>query len=607
MCGISGVVNRERPADNTVLRAMAQRLTHRGPDEHGTYVDRRVGLAHTRLSIIDVAGGQQPLYSPDKNIVVVANGEIYNHVELRAELEARGHRFATHSDCETIVHAYAEYGLDCVDRLVGMFAFALYDRNAARVVLARDRLGIKPLFLARLTDGFAFTSELKALHALPGYQPQIDPQGLGQYLQTQFTSGRGTVLADVERVLPGEIVCLDSKDLTISRRQYWSARNIEPTDIDFATASRQFDDLMHTVMRQHMRTDVPYGLFLSGGVDSSVLLALLSRFSELPIRSFSVGFPKGQVADELPNAERMARDFDSDHSVLRPDPAEMLNRLPACVWAADELMQDFANLPTAMLAEHAGRELKVVFTGEGGDEVFAGYGRYRMPALERAARSLLARGTGGFRVRGIYRGAWPGRLFAPNLREAARHWRAPIVDAWGDTPDTWSTLQKMQYTDLVTALPDNLLVKVDRMLMGWGVEGRVPLLDHRVVEFGLALPDKLKIENRQGKAFLRRWAEAYLPKESLWRRKRGFYVPVGRWMQDSALLDRLAASLSDSAGVGTWFDTAGVKRLIAAQRSGGRHTRPLWTLLQFAVWHRLFIEGDGSRPAPDADPLTFIS
>jgi asparagine synthase (glutamine-hydrolysing) len=605
MCGIAGLFLRGSDADAAVLARMAASLGHRGPDDQGVHLDGRLGLAHTRLSIIDLNTGHQPLFAQDGDLALVANGEIYNHIELRAELEGRGYRFSTHSDCETILHAYAEYGPDCVDHLYGMFAFALYDRSRQRLVLARDRLGIKPLFLRHTHNGVAFASELKTFKALPDLSFEIAPAGLVQYLQSQFTTGRDTIVQGVERVLPGEIVTVEEGQL-VQRRSYWSPRAVEPLATDFDTARERFDGLMETVMRQHMRTDVPYGLFLSGGVDSSILLALLTRYSEHPVRSFSVGFPNSSIVDELPTAEKLAARFGADHTVLEADRSAMLQRLPYAVWAADDLMQDYANLPTSMLAEVAGRERKVVFTGEGGDEVFAGYGRYRMSGLERGIRALLAPGTGGFRTRGVLRGHWPGQLYGPALADVQDAWRQPFLNAWRESAGGWSAVQRMQYTDLTTALPDNLLVKVDRMLMGWGVEGRVPFLDHRIVEFGLALPDDLKIRGNQGKTFLKRWAEGFLPHDALWKRKRGFAVPVGDWMR-GAYLDRLAAVLPDHPAIRTWFRPEAVRQLADHQHRRGGVTRPLWTLLQFAVWHTLFIGGDGTVPAPMQDPLDLIS
>lgn len=582
-------------------------LSHRGPDDLGIFTDGSIGLAHTRLSIIDLSHGHQPLFACDGKLALVANGEIYNYIELREQLGRLGYQFSTHSDCEVILQAYAESEVDFLEHLHGMFAFALYDQSRKRLILARDRLGIKPLFLAHTPDGIAFASELKAFLPLFGKTLEIDPLGLAQYLQYQFSTGATTIFKNVERILPGEAVCIDTETGKIARRwRYWSARDIEPRDICYEEAEREFDDLMETVMRQHMRSDVPFGLFLSGGVDSSVLLALLNKFGDAKVRAYSVGFRESRADEEIAFAKQLAQRYTSHHTVLHPERDAMFQRLPFTVWAADELMRDYANMPTAMLAEETGRELKVVFSGEGGDEVFAGYGRYRMSTLEYWARNLLVPGTGGFRTRGTFRRQWPQRLFGPELRDAGNKVRQPFIDAWRETPATWSRLQRMQYVDLTTALPDNLMVKADRMLMGWGVEGRVPFLDHRVVEFGLALPDRLKIDGKQGKLFLKRWAARFMPEEQLRAPKRGFGVPVDKWFTKD-LLERLGKILPQHPAMRAWFQPEGVRRLIDNAHGNSVNVRMLWSLLQFAIWHRIFIEGRGERPPIDQDPIDLIS
>lgn len=602
MCGIAGIYTTNDSLDLAVLSAMAQRLHHRGPDEAGVHQDGVLGLAHTRLSIIDLAGGHQPLFAQGGNLVLVANGEIYNFIELRAELEARGHLFSTHSDCETILHAYAEYGMDFLSHLCGMFAFALYDKTANRLILARDRLGMKPLFVTESAAGLAFASEIKGLLPVLG-QPAVKSEALLQYLQNQFCTGRDTLFQGVERVLPGEAWCVEQGKV-VRRWKYWTELDVTPRELTSAQAMEEFDGLMETVMRQHMRSDVPFGLFLSGGVDSTTLLALLSRYKNEPIRTFSVGFPQSRLGDELSTAETLARHYGSQHTVLRPDGQAMLQRLPYSVWAADELMRDFANLPTSLLAQEAGRELKVVFSGEGGDEAFAGYGRYRPLGAERWIKNLLWPGSGGFRTSGNFDG-WGSKLFGDELMALGKSWRQPVIDAWKAAPRGWSDLQRRQYVDLVTALPDNLMVKADRMLMAWGVEGRVPFLDHRVVEFGLALPDALKVEGKQGKAFLKHWAARFLPVEHLYARKRGFSVPVGEWL-NGEYLERLGKVLAGNAAIRAWFRVEGVTALVQRQRDKGDVSKNLIALLQFAIWHRLFIEGDGSAPAVMQDPVALL-
>ncbi|MFO7685769.1 MAG: asparagine synthase (glutamine-hydrolyzing) [Desulfobacterales bacterium] len=604
MCGITGIFLRNGFADRKRLAESARSLSHRGPDHTDSFVDGPFGMAHTRLSIIDLGGGNQPLFARNGELALIANGEIYNFIELRRDLEKLGHRFTTRSDSEAILHAYVQYGKDFLKVLHGMFAFALYDKTDQRLILARDRLGIKPLFLAHLAGGVAFASEIKALLHLDSGPPQVDPAGLIEYLQNQFSCGRTTLLKGCERLLPGEAVLIEQGQVR-ERWRYWSALEIKPAAMDFEEARDVFDRLMEKVMRQHMRSDVPFGLFLSGGVDSAILLALLSRYKDEPIRTFSIGFSDSRLADELPQAERLARRFGSRHTAIRPDVEAIFHSLPYTVWAADDLMRDYASLPTAILAQAAAKELKVVFSGEGGDEVFAGYGRYRSSSLERWIKGILAPGSGGFRTRGTLRGRWPQRLLKPEVLGCLKTARSPFVEAWQATPFDWSDLQRMQYVDLVTALPDNLLVKLDRMLMGWGLEGRVPFLDHRVVTFGLGLPDDLKVNAKHGKAFLKRWALEYLPADHLYGPKRGFHVPVAEWIR-GRFLTVLAEVLPRHAAIRSWFRPEGVAQLIRTCRSSGPGIRIVWALLQFAIWHHFFIDGKGQRPPVKLDPLEIL-
>lgn len=597
MCGIAGIALRDGTPDQASLETAAARLAHRGPDDRGIWQQGAMALVHTRLSIIDLEGGHQPLRSADGRLTLVANGEIYNYLELREALAAGGYQCGTGSDCETILQAYARDGLDCCKALHGMFAFALHDAASGRLVLARDRLGMKPLFLAETPQGVAFASELKGLLPLLPSRPELNPAGLVQYLDQQYGSGRDTVLRGVQRVLPGEIVVVEAGRV-VERRRYWSASAVEPRDLDFDTASREFDALFHQVMTEHMRADVPFGLFLSGGVDSSILLAALTRLRGEPVATYSVGFDAPDLVDELPLALQMAERYGSRHHPVAPSSADLLALLPACACAADDLMRDFASLPTLFLAGRAARELKVVFSGEGGDEAFAGYGRYRVNALERRIKALLRPGTGGFRAGGELRGG-ARRILGQELRAALPLAREPVRQAWAETPPGWSDLQRMQYVDLTVALPDNLLVKADRMLMARGLEGRLPFVDHRIVEFGLALPDRLKVGDGQGKLFLKRWAERLVDPQLLYAPKRGFHVPLRPWLAVGlpVLLRRLPAHPLIRA----WFRADQVRRLLEADARAGRLSRMGFALLNLILWHRGLFEADTILPQPGSD------
>lgn len=605
MCGIAGFLLRDglRP-DPAQLARMAERLAHRGPDDRGLYCAGAVGLAQTRLSVIGLATGHQPLISADGRLALAANGEVYNYLELNATLREQGCRPRTDSDSETILHAYAAYGAKFLSQLRGMYAFALHDANAGRLILGRDRLGIKPLFYVRLSDRIAFASEIKALLPLLTDRPQVSPSALRQFLTHQFAGGEDTLIAGIKRVLPGETLTIDA-NLQLVRHRYWSALQVAPRKLGSEEARAELDGLLDAAMREHLRSDVPFGLFLSGGVDSAVLAALLHQHGAGRIKSFSVGYRGTRMAHELDAAARIAVHFGFDHQPLTLEPERVCGRIPHTIWCADELMRDYASLPTSLLAEVAGAELKVIFSGEGGDETFGGYGRYRPGFAERWFKTLRHPGSGGFRTGSDWSGHWSRRLFGAALRAAPGLDRAPFVAAWRETPADWSDLQRRQYTDLVTALPDNLLVKTDRLLMGFGVEGRVPLLDHRLVEFGLALPDALKIRDRQGKWLLKRWAAPLLPPGHLTRPKRGFHVPVGDWLR-GGIAAQIGQRLARNRGIRDWFQVAAIPALVAARQAGRGGGRELFGLMQFAIWHRLFIEEPGLTPAPDEDPLAWI-
>lgn len=603
MCGIAGLLLKNRQATPESLELFTKMLAHRGPDSSGIHCDGPAGLAHTRLSIIDLAGGNQPLFANHGRLALVANGEIYNHPELRARLEAEGADYQTHSDCESILNAYRRWDSDGLQQLHGMFAFALWDAEQGRLLLSRDRLGIKPLYYARLADRFIFSSEIKALLPHLPKIPEIRPQALADFLQNQFITGRETIFQGIERLLPGEALSID-RSLKITRQTYWQPQQTAPRKIRFSQAQEEFNSLFRQVFKEHIRSDVPYGLFLSGGVDSAVLLAMLKRSQGQPIQTFSVGFRDSRMPDELGMASALARRFSTDHHRLELGRDDLFERLVHTTWACDDLMRDYASLPLAALAETAAQSLKVIFTGEGGDEVFAGYRRYRQ-TFEDRIKALLRPGTGGFRTRGHWRGRYPQQVFSKILQLHLEETRTPFVTAYREARPDWSVCSKRQYTDLVTALPDNLLVKADRITMAFGLEARVPMLDHRVVEFGLSLPDRLKLHGHQGKWFLKQWAEQHLPKKHLFRPKRGFHVPVGEWLSGRFLTD-LGQQLLRDRSIQEWFDPQGVQQLVDEQSNKGGAARELFGLMQFAIWHRLFIDQPGVIPSARENPLDWI-
>lgn len=568
-----------------------------------------MGLAHTRLSIIDLQGGHQPLRSPDGQTTAVVNGEIYNHLELRAAQRRQGRpEPLSGSDCEALLQAIETEGVAGLGRLNGMFAAAVHDARQRRLVLARDRLGIKPLYYAAGDGCVVFGSELRTVLALLGHTPPLTADGVAQFFEHEFQGGETTAFQGVLRVPPGHALVIDEDSLQIRRQRYWSMAGTAQGAWDAGAveeADEAFTALMEQVMTEHLRTDVPFGLFLSGGVDSGLLCALLARMQAQPVETFSVGYADDGDRNELDAAQAVAARFGTRHHRLQLAPESLWRRLPHAVWATDELMRDRAVLPTLALAEQARSSLKVVFTGEGGDEVFAGYGRYRRNRLQRWAAGLRSPGSGGFRTGSHWPRAWRRAVFGSALQSASGGFRQPQIEAWQATPPGWSALQRCQHGDLATAVPDNLLVKADRSLMAFGLEGRVPFLDHRVVEFGLSLPDAMKVRGRIGKHFLRRWGLRHLPHDALFTPKKGFHVPMERLLS-GPFLDRLQAALARDAAVAHWFQPAGVQRLIEAHRQSGRFTDVVAALMQFAIWHRIQVEQGGRMPAMQADPLDYI-
>jgi asparagine synthase (glutamine-hydrolysing) len=607
MCGIAGVITLSASA--AALRAQLERaasaLRHRGPDDFGITLDGPVGLVHTRLSIIDLAGGHQPIVTPGHELAAVVNGEIYNYIELRREFSARnGVEPLTGSDSECVLQVYAAEGITGLRRLNGMFALALHDRARRRLVLARDRLGIKPLYVFRDGTRVAFGSELKALLPLLPAPPALDADAIAQFLENEFLSGEGTAFAGISRVPPGHALTIDY-GLNMQRERFWSLQSLVTQRLDMAQAQEAFSALFEQVMREHMRADVPFGLFLSGGVDSSLLCAMLTTLHDRPIESYSVGYTVSRERNELDDAQRIAQRFGTRHHALLITPEELLSRIPHAIWSTDELMRDFAVLPTSLLAEKAGQSLKVIFTGEGGDEAFAGYARYRKRPLQRWLSNLLRPGVGGFRTRNRWPTELRRRSYSPQLQAVSNGFRRAQVEAWRDAPHAWSDLQRIQYYDLVAALPDKLLVKVDRSLMAWGVEARVPYLDHRIVEFGLSLPDALKVQGRVGKYFLRSWGQRHIAGGYLMQSKKGFHVPM-RQLLSGDFLSRLGTALAGNAAVNEWFDSAGIQHLIEAQRHSGGCSEQVWGVMQFAIWHRIFVEQQGRKPGREEDPLDWI-
>jgi len=560
-----------------VLESMSAALAHRGPDGQGSHIAGDTGLVHRRLAIIDLETGDQPL-ADGGGCVLVANGEIYNHVELRAALGDVS--FRTRSDCEPPLWRYRRDGVLFADALRGMYAIAIHDTSENRLVLARDPFGIKPLYYVETPRGFAFASDIRAFAAAGLIAPRVVPSRRRELLELQFTTGRETIFEGVQRVLPGETIIV-SGGRVIERHQRAALPAGAPRAWEEDEALAALDVVLSESVRIHERADVPYGLFLSGGIDSAALLALMARLDGERVHAFTAGFDVPGIADERAHARALARKVGAKHTEVGFSEADFWTYLPRVAAAMDDPAADYATLPTFKLAEVAAQELKVVLCGEGGDELFGGYGRYRslMRPFWLGGRRLRARGT--FDGLGVLRDSGEGWRDGIAARE--------ILEASGGR----TRLQVGQAVDCADWLPNDLLTKLDRCLMAHGLEGRTPFLDPEVAAFAFRLPNRLKVRHGLGKWLLRKWLAANLPEAEPLSPKRGFTVPVAAWIRTRGrALGELVArqpAIEEIARPGA------VRALFAAD--GKRQGFAIWTLLYYALWHRCHIEG--RSPGPD--------
>jgi len=564
MCGIAGLMTASGgPPSEAALRAMTAAMAHRGPDGEGFYIKDGVGLAHTRLAIIDLVTGDQPLFAPG-DLALVANGEIYNHVELRAALPDVA--FKTGSDCEPPLYLYQRHGLDFPKFLRGMYAIALHDPAKGQLVLSRDPFGIKPLYWAECAEGFLFASEPQAILATGLVERRLCPQGRDELLNLQFTTGTETAFAGIHRLLPGETVLVEKGRITQRRRL---DALVVQSPVDTSTAA--LDRVLEESVSLHQRSDVPYGMFLSGGIDSSAVLALMARLNSRPVLAFTAFFPGTAARDESEHARELARVVGAEHVEVPVEETDFWSLLPTIAAHLDDPVADYAVVPTYKLAAQARKSVKVILSGEGGDELFAGYGRYRA-AMRPWPFAKAMRRSSSFEGLGI-------------LRDEGKGWRAGYAAAEA-AQRPGNRLQRAQALDCADWLPNDLLVKLDRILMANGIEGRVPFLDAEVARFAYNLPDRLKLAKGQGKAALRQWLAGVLPEAKPFSPKRGFTVPVGDWIAAKPHLGALVAAkpciqeICRPGSVEVLFKAGGKKAGFAA-----------WSLLFYALWHHVHIEG----------------
>jgi asparagine synthase (glutamine-hydrolysing) len=626
MCGIAGIVMRKggESVDEHRLARMRDALAHRGPDGSGLLVQGCAGLAHTRLAIVDVTGGTQPMSNEAGDVWVTFNGEIYNHQELRPGLESRGHRYRTQCDTETIVHLYEEQGDGVVEQLRGMFAFAIWDRVRQRLLLARDRLGIKPLYYAITDRELLFASEIKALLAA-GLRTTFNEDVLPEFLSTRFVSGDETFFRGVRKLLPGHVLTW-SPGTPLRLRQYWHLPlPAEAPPAAAPSAARDLRDRLEAAVSSHLMSDVPLGVFLSGGIDSSALAGLVARARPGPLQTFAVGF-EDREANELPYARLAAAHIGAEHHEVTVTPSEFFQSLPQALWHEDEPIAFPSSIPLLVLARLARQHVKVVLTGEGADELFLGYNRYRVtrwnarlgrpywaampaglsrrlreavralpPSLGRVARRTFVGLEPG--IRGLYHEnfavfplALQRRLFR---RQDLIESRDPYATQCGYYEEaTGGLLDRIGRADLRSYLLE-LLMKQDQMSMASSIESRVPFLDDRLVEHVVAMPGDVKLPGWRTKTLLREAVRDLVPPAILTRKKMGFPVPLGDWLRGgfAPVVDEFV--LGPRADERRYFNRSTLQQMVAEHRSGrASHADALWLLINLEVWLRIFLDGE---------------
>jgi asparagine synthase (glutamine-hydrolysing) len=619
MCGIAGIFHLEtaKPVDPARVRAMIDSLVHRGPDGEGVWTAPGIGLGHRRLSIIDLAGGAQPMLTDDERIVVTYNGEIYNFRELRAELEAKGHVFRTGSDTEILLHGWRQWGEALVERLNGMYAFALHDRHTQSLWLVRDRLGVKPLYYAPLPDGSViFGSELKALLAHPGLRREPDLTAVEDYMAFGYVPDDACLVAGVRKLGAGETLLLvRGRPLPMPKR-YWDASFADRTEARGAALEEALLALLRDAVRGRMVADVPLGAFLSGGVDSSSVVALMAEASSQAVKTCTIGFDV-QRLDETDYADRVARRFATDHRtrIVSADDFALIDRIADHF---DEPFADASALPTLRVCELAREEVTVALSGDGADEAFAGYRRHRFQAAEERVRAILPAGfrrsvigplarlypkadwaprplrakatlsalaTSGAEAYAAAIGITPAPLRARLLTDAAKralggHRAEDRVVRLMEAAPAREPIDRAQYADLRLWLPGDILTKTDRMSMAVGLEAREPMLDYRLVEFAARLPARDRLRGQTGKYLLKKTMEPLLPPDILYRPKMGFVTPISDWFRGPLAGEAAAIGGASSLARTGWFDPARLARLATEHQTGrADHGRLLWQLL----------------------------
>lgn len=635
MCGICGKINfdKSRPVSPEEIRAMNALLHHRGPDEDGYYIKGNVALGHKRLSIIDLKTGQQPITNEDESCVIVFNGEIYNFPGIREDLVKKGHEFKTKSDTETILHLYEEKGAECVQHLRGMFAFAIWDRNKNQCFIARDRVGKKPLYYALLPDAFVFASELKALLSIPGISREVDYDALNYYLSFQYVPAPYSIFKSIKKLEPAHTLVFKNNEVFAAR--YWDLSYEPKMQITEAQALEQTDAMIDEAVKIRLLSEVPLGCFLSGGIDSSAIVAYMRRHITGDLKTFSIGFEE-ETHNELPFARKVAEIFSTKHQefIVRPDAIDIL---PKLVWHFDEPYADSSALPTYYVSKMTRQYVTVALNGDGGDESFIGYERYvglpqirKYMAVPRFLRvmaqpcvktlfkllpdsafaeklyyantfSLYDEGRLYMQMMTIFRDYQKQRMYSPRLKYLSRIDAYQYPLRYYNDGLAKNEVEKKVRSDIMTYLHGALLPKVDRTTMANSLEGRAPFLDQKVMEYAARLPLEIKFGDGTLKYHLKKVIKDILPHDLLWRKKQGFGVPVGQWFKKDLYEFTRDILLSEKALKRDLFDKRYIDKILQDHRTGRQnHHHRLWALLCLELWFMTFID----RSDISSGPLT---
>lgn len=623
MCGFCGIYQPTAATgvDQTLLMQMTRLMAERGPDAEGFWSDNRIGLGHRRLTVIDLEAGEQPVYNEDKSILVMFNGEIFNYQELRADLIARGHRFSTNTDTEVIVHSYEEFGTRCVERFRGMFAFAIYDTKQGSLFIARDRLGIKPLYYSTAGGRLVFASEVKPVLLASGGYATPDPAAVDFFTAIGYVPGEDTMFKGVKKLLPGHFLQWKPGQLAPTIERYWEVPDGPIRPRSFDEASEEFQALLKESVRLRLISDVPLGAFLSGGVDSSVIVAQMRELMSSPVKTFSIGYGDSPEHSELPHARAVSQLLGTDHTEHLLTHGDFFENIAAFVQRSEEPIVEAAGIALYHLAKVARRDVTVVLSGEGGDEALAGYPLYEITRKVNRLRSAV-RPFGGTAIARALASRVSSEKAAKYLDWIGtpveqRYWSIPndltrgirdrmYTDGFkatvGNTVGDYfrgmfgalrdaTDLKRMSYVDLKTWLPDDLLIKADKMTMAASVELRVPFLDHKLIEFCMGLPDEMRLNGGVGKHLLKRVALKWLPENIIYRKKQGFPVPTSLWFREK-LYDRVAEVLLDPRTLARgYFRPEYVVSILKKHRAGhGDYSRRLLTLVILETWHRTFVD-----------------